>query len=308
MAVGLTTIAGRLRAFVGAFGMTSTRMQTQTPNAPGRTSRRSPAVAPDVRRDVEALLAWVEEWRPGLARNRALAMAHSELVRALEQHFTEVEHVTAGDATTAVAEETIDFVYATVDSPAAAIGLIPVALRALRLLGVAAVDVRPDERSLEAVVSIGEWREGSSELSLTITNIGLRAIGSAVMPLRVEARAEGPDGFWRVVGVASIESTVFPACSVELRLPIGVALAEGSRVLELSVVSVDGWHERRSSATAFSAGGPADADRPTDALGTAMGVLDESVVAAAAAAGGQVIGVRSGVGELHARRYLLARA
>ncbi|HZV75677.1 MAG TPA: hypothetical protein VFF79_18360 [Conexibacter sp.] len=290
---------------------------------PAAAAPRAPIES--ARAEAADLLVDVEQVRPGLVRNRALALVRDSFTEALGESFDQCDVASSDPAEQLpFADETFDLVYGATLSPGRATEMIREALRVLRLLGVAVVDFASGETpaaearaptprdALQARVAARERLSlvagKPGELAMTISNTGTTTLGSAVSPLRARASWGGGERALTLAAETTIDAILLPGDSIEVPLEITVPATAGAHLLELSLSSLDPWHERRSQATVVVI-----SVTPRDPSGHQRAVLaaaprpDESVAVAVAQAGGQVLGVQS-VEPGARRRCFFARA
>lgn len=277
------------------------------------------------RAEVAELLAGVEQLRPGLVRNRALALVHDSFTEALGERFDQCDVVSSDTAEELpFADETFDLVYGETPSAGRATEAIGEMLRVLRLFGVAVVDCAGGEQpaaerraavppdALQARVAAREPLSPAAgelrELAVTVTNTGPTTLGSAIGPLRAQAVWSGGERTATLAAETTIEAILLPGDSVDVTLAITVPAAAGTHLLELSLASPDPWRKRRSQATVVVISvTPRDPSGQQRVALAAAPRSDGSVAVAVARAGGQVLGVRS-LDSGARRRCFFARA
>lgn len=273
------------------------------------------------------LLADIEQFRPGLTRNRALALVGglSSSAEALRESFDTCDTVSADMAEQlSFADETFDLVYAALPSPVPIMEITGEILRVLRLLGIAVMDFASDHQLYTAVLPPGpqdalQARVAASEelllaggqpaeLVVTVTNTGATMLGSAVSPLRVQASWCSAAGAGAVAAETVIDAILLPGTSIDETLVIAAPDAPGPHVLQLSLVLHEPWRERRSDA-AYVLVSVAPRDSSGNQLVAPSAPLqpDVLVAAAVARAGGQILDVRS-LAPGGGQRWFFARA
>ena len=258
------------------------------------------------------LLADIEQLRPGLMRNRALALVgeSSSTTEALRESFDTCDPLCSATAERIpFADETFDLVYAALPSPVPIMKIPGEMLRVLRLLGIAVMDCAEGHQLTTAVLAPGpqdalEARVAApqelqlpgghpGELVVTVTNTGATMLGSAVRTLRAQASWCSGEGAGAVAAETVIDAILLPGTSIDVTLVIDSPDTPDPHLLELSLALDEPWRERRSS-TAFVlvSAGPRESggSRPVALSQLRSEML---VKAAVARAGGQVLGVRS---------------
>jgi hypothetical protein len=292
--------------------------------------RALPASVLDAARaDTHALLATIDEVRPGLVRRRALDLdcRAGARVQALCESFDECDGVSSSFEVVQIAmklnrhgdrcryihagaeqqlpftDESFDLVHCGKLVAAHTAHVIPETLRVLRLFGVAVAEVADPEHgrdprslddSLPITLTAPERFSAPGKLPLIVTNTGSSALGSVIAPLQIEARwiGFGDDAPDRCPQVIELAGSVLPGDSLIMRLPMLSAPAHDAHALELTAFAPDSWSERRSNPVSVATG----AD-PIGELVTRAGGVVLRAERLAPAPGGAT-----------GRRYLLARA
>jgi SAM-dependent methyltransferase len=186
--------------------------------------------------------------------------------------------------------------------------VIAEALRVLRLHGVAVVDLpgkrparpAPDDllgavRLLVGLPVLERARlapGGTRQIAVVVTNVGARVLGSALAPLRLQARWRRPGGAPEDTREAVLDGILLPGDSRLATLPATVPSACGIDVLELCLLGESPWGRGRGSlpTTLAVAVGRRTLEEPGSTIGPALPDADRRVCAAVARADGAMLG------------------